>query len=483
MPRWTATLVGLTIALSFFVAGTATAVTPTNGVYQGTRNSVPGPHDEYEGYIRAKGSGTNRKIVPPGDFTCGGSPCSVPNILVPSDGTCNALNANLEAASIPIVAGAFDYTGRANIGMGGARMKIRLQGRLVDAHADQGFHADLEHQLRQRQRALDDGHASSVVGPSTGSSAPGSTVAATLPVVSDLRVGIQLPEVERDVRWPEYLAMARTAEAVGFDSIWVGDHYLYRDDGRPERGPWEAWTLLAALAAVTERVRLGPLVACLNFHEPAVLAKLAATVDEVSAGRLVFGMGAGWNRTEFDAFGIPYDHRASRFEEAFDIVRRLLAGERVTVRGRWHTVDDAVLMPAPSNRATLMVGSSGERVLAATLPYVDAWNTWFDWYSNTAEGFAARTAQIDAACERADRDPSTLVRSACVLVQLGDVGAERPAAPDVTPLRGSLDEIAHGMRAMADAGADEVIVVCDPITEPSIARLGEMLSILRPSGS
>ncbi len=298
--------------------------------------------------------------------------------------------------------------------------------------------------------------------------------------MSDLRVGIQLPEVERDVRWPEYLAMARTAEAVGFDSIWVGDHYLYRDDGRPERGPWEAWTLLAALAAVTERVQLGPLVACLNFHEPAVLAKLAATVDEVSSGRLVFGMGAGWNRTEFDAFGIPYDHRASRFEEAFDIVRRLLAGERVLAHGQWHTVDDAVLMPAPSNQIPLMVGSSGERVLAATLPYVDAWNTWFDWYGNTAEGFAAGTAKIDAACERAKRDPSTLVRSACVLVQLGDAGTERPPTPDVTPLGGSLDEIAHGIRAMADAGADEVIIVCDPITEPSIAQLGEMLSILRP---
>jgi hypothetical protein len=128
MPRWTAALAALTIALTCFVAGTATAVTPTNGVYQGTRDSVPGPHDEYEGYIRAKGSGTNRKIVPPGDFTCGGSPCSVPKILVPSDGTCNALNANLEATSIPIVSGTFDYTGRANIGMGGARMKIRFKG-------------------------------------------------------------------------------------------------------------------------------------------------------------------------------------------------------------------------------------------------------------------------------------------------------------------------------------------------------------------
>ena len=133
-----------------------------------------------------------------------------------------------------------------------------------------------------------------------------------------LRIGIQLPEVERDVRWPEYAAMARAAERAGFDSIWVGDHLLYRDDGRPERGPWEAWTLLAGLAAVTERVTIGPLVACAGFHAPAMLAKMAATVDEVSGGRLVLGIGAGWNRTEFDAFGLPFDHRASRFEEAFD---------------------------------------------------------------------------------------------------------------------------------------------------------------------
>ena len=146
-----------------------------------------------------------------------------------------------------------------------------------------------------------------------------------------MRVGIQLPEVERDVRWPEYLAMARAAEEVGFDSIWIGDHLLYDD---PERGPWEAFTLLSALAAVTERVRLGPLVACAGFHAPGVLAKMAATIDEVSQGRFVLGLGAGWNRREFDAFGIPYDKRVSRFEEAFTIIRGLLAGERVTLRRR-----------------------------------------------------------------------------------------------------------------------------------------------------
>jgi len=273
--------------------------------------------------------------------------------------------------------------------------------------------------------------------------------------------------------------MAQKAEAAGFDSIWVGDHYLYRGDGRPERGPWEAWTLLAALAAVTDRVRLGPLVACLNFHEPAVLAKLAATVNEIGGGRLVFGMGAGWNRTEFDAFGIPYDHRASRFVEAFDIVRRLLHGERVRAQGRWHSVDDAVLLPSPTAPPPLMVGSTGERVLAATLPTVEVWNTWFDWYGNTPEGFAAKGAEIDAACERAGRDPRTLERSACVLVELDGGGAERTPEPDVVPLRGSDDDIAAGLHAMAGAGADEVIVVCDPITEASVVKLGNVLAILR----
>jgi alkanesulfonate monooxygenase SsuD/methylene tetrahydromethanopterin reductase-like flavin-dependent oxidoreductase (luciferase family) len=173
-----------------------------------------------------------------------------------------------------------------------------------------------------------------------------------------ISVGVQLPEVEREVRWPEYAAMARTAERCGLDSIWLGDHLLYRDDGRPERGPWEAWTLLAALAAVTERVRLGPLVACASFHPPGVLAKMAAAVAEVSGGRFVLGLGAGWNETEYRAFGLPYDNRVSRFEESFEIVRRMLAGERVTLAGRFWQAEDAVLLPRPANPVPLMVGSS-----------------------------------------------------------------------------------------------------------------------------
>ena len=129
--------------------------------------------------------------------------------------------------------------------------------------------------------------------------------------------------------------MAQAAEDVGFDSIWVGDHLLYRDDDGRERAPWDAWTLLAALAAATQRVQLGPLVACTAFHPPGLIARMAAALAEVSGGRFVLGLGAGWNQDEFRAFGLPFDHRVSRFEESFTIIRRLLAGERVTLEGSY----------------------------------------------------------------------------------------------------------------------------------------------------
>ncbi len=225
----------------------------------------------------------------------------------------------------------------------------------------------------------------------------GRTYLAAMGPASRLRVGVQLPEVERRVPWPEYVAMARAAEEVGFDSIWVGDHLLYRDDGRDERGPWDAWSLLGALAAVTDRVRLGPLVACCGFGRAGLLARKAAAIQEISGGRLVLGLGAGWNETEFRAFGVPFDHRASRFGESFEIIRRLLAGERVTFEGRFERVEDAVLLPRPDVPVPLMVGSTGERVLRAALAHADAWNIWYDWYGNTPEGFARENERVSRA--------------------------------------------------------------------------------------
>jgi alkanesulfonate monooxygenase SsuD/methylene tetrahydromethanopterin reductase-like flavin-dependent oxidoreductase (luciferase family) len=289
-----------------------------------------------------------------------------------------------------------------------------------------------------------------------------------------IRVGVQLPEVEYVAGWSDYVAMARAAEESGFDSIWLGDHLLYRDDGRPERAPWDAWTLLAALSAVTERVRLGPLVACASFHPPGLLARMAAAVAEVSSGRLVLGLGAGWNETEYRAFGLPYDYRVARFEESFEIVRRLLAGDRVTLDGRYWQVADAVLLPRPPGRIPLMIGSNGERMLAAALPYVDLWNTWYAGYGNTVDGFAELNGRISAAADRAGRDPERIERSACVLVELDSEAVRRPHTDEGLEPVAPEGLVAH-LAALQDAGADEAILVVRPITEASIRVLGPLL--------
>jgi alkanesulfonate monooxygenase SsuD/methylene tetrahydromethanopterin reductase-like flavin-dependent oxidoreductase (luciferase family) len=293
-----------------------------------------------------------------------------------------------------------------------------------------------------------------------------------------LHVGVQLPEVERHVPWPEYLAMTRTAEEVGFDSVWVGDHLLYRGDGRQERGPWDAWTLLAALAAATERVRLGPLVACTAFAPPGLLARKAAAVQEVSNGRLVLGLGAGWNETEFRAFGIPFDQRASRFEEAFEIIQRLLAGERVTFEGRFERMQDAVLLPRPAAQLPLMIGSTGERVLRVALPHVDAWNVWYDWYGNTPEGFARENLRVSELIRETGREPADVLRSATVFVTFDDGRRDRPHTHDVPPLTGPPETIAGGLADLAAAGVDEAILVVSPITERTIRSLGDVIAIL-----
>jgi alkanesulfonate monooxygenase SsuD/methylene tetrahydromethanopterin reductase-like flavin-dependent oxidoreductase (luciferase family) len=292
-------------------------------------------------------------------------------------------------------------------------------------------------------------------------------------LVDGIRVGIQLPEVERVVRWPEYREMIRVAEENGFDSVWLGDHLLYRGDGRPERGPWEAWTMLAALAAETERVEFGPLVACAGFHPPAVLAKMAATIDEISGGRFILGLGAGWNQPEFDAFGIPFDRRAARFEEALAIIAPLIAGGRVTHHGAFHHVDDAALLPAPTRPVPLMIGSVGDRVLRAALPTAAWWNTWFDWFGNSADGFATLNGRISRLCSDVGRDQTTLKRSACLLVVTDSDAGERPRPVEYSAA--TVVDVLARIREMRDAGADEVILVSDPIDIRSVRTLAEAL--------
>ena len=297
-----------------------------------------------------------------------------------------------------------------------------------------------------------------------------------------LKVGIQLPEVEREVRWSELRRMAELAERIGLDSLWVGDHLLYRDDGLPPRGPWEAWSLLAALAAVTERVEIGPLVAATGFHAPAMLAKKVSTVEEISGGRLILGVGAGWNRPDYDAFGFPFDRRVSRFAEAFTIIRELLTTGRSDFQGEFYSVESAQLLPR-GPRPTgppLMVGSIGERMLAITLPHVDAWNAWGPWFGNSIDGYRDLDARIDDACRAVGRDPAEVERTVALVVALpgalgrGSAVTEEPFAP----IAGDPATLAPTLRAFAEADVSHVQLVLDPITVESIAALEPTLAAL-----
>ncbi len=275
--------------------------------------------------------------------------------------------------------------------------------------------------------------------------------------------------------------MTRLGEQVGFDSVWVGDHLLYRDEAHGARGPWEAWTTLAGIAASTTRIAIGPLVACTSFHNPAMLAKLAGTVDEISGGRLILGLGAGWNETEYRAFGFPFEQRVARFAEAFTIIRSLLRDGRVDFEGEFYTARDCELVPGPRpGGPPLMVGSIGERMLALTVPYVDGWNAWFSWTGNRPEGVEPLRAKVDAACAAAGRQPRDVERTVAVLVRLPGAtdGREADAVQQVTPLEGSPEQIADALRAYAREGVGHVQLVIDPITEGSLEALAPVLENL-----
>jgi alkanesulfonate monooxygenase SsuD/methylene tetrahydromethanopterin reductase-like flavin-dependent oxidoreductase (luciferase family) len=291
-----------------------------------------------------------------------------------------------------------------------------------------------------------------------------------------LAIGLQLPEAERRVDWPEYRDMVLAAEGVGFDSLWVGDHLLYRDDSEVS-GPWEAWSLLAAIAAITTRVNIGPLVAATSFHAPAMLAKKAATVDEISGGRLILGLGAGWNEFEYRAFGFPFDHRASRFEEAFTIIRTLLSEGAIDFEGTYYSARDCELLPRPRpGGPPLMIGSQGPRVLAATLPHVHMWNAWFSWFGNRPEGLKKLLGELDVACERAGTTPKSVERSVAVMVAMPGATAEAYGSPgrsNAPPVDAT--ELPELLDAYATLGISHVQLVVDPITVESIETLGEAL--------
>jgi alkanesulfonate monooxygenase SsuD/methylene tetrahydromethanopterin reductase-like flavin-dependent oxidoreductase (luciferase family) len=251
------------------------------------------------------------------------------------------------------------------------------------------------------------------------------------------------------LEWERIRAFAQDAEAVGLDSIWVCDHFLSSPAPGQVEGIHEGWTLLAALAASTYRVELGQLVTCVSFRSPGLLAKMAVTLDSISSGRLLLGLGAGWYDEEYRAFGYASDHRFSRLEEAVAIVAPLVRGECVTFHGRYHRVDDAMLLPGPDRRIPILIAADRPRALRLTARHADAWNT--AWYRLPDDRLRRQLASFDEALAAEGRDPSTIRRT---------VGIETP-----------LEELPRALEAHAELGFDDAIVLLQPMTPATLDAL------------
>jgi len=302
-----------------------------------------------------------------------------------------------------------------------------------------------------------------------------------------LKVGIELPIAERRGRddvpsWAVITEMALAAEAVGFDSLWIEDHLLLRPDGEPPQGLWDGWSILCGLAAITSRITLGSFVTCTAFRNPALLAKMADTLDEISGGRFVLGLGAGWNETDFLAFGYPYDHLVGRFEEAITIVHGLLRDGAIDFEGRYHQARDGVLQPrgpTPSG-PPIMIGASGERMLQLTARYADIWNG----ACTSPERVAPLRDRIDAACQSVGRDPTTLGRSVAVLVDFtGGQGIPASFNPArLPPISGTPTQLADALHGFASEGVSHVQLTPLPMTVESVRALAPVLDILDHRG-
>jgi probable F420-dependent oxidoreductase len=305
-----------------------------------------------------------------------------------------------------------------------------------------------------------------------------------------MKIGVFVSHFEtpwngQTLRWADVAAMARRAEEVGFDSFWLPDHLLFRFDDVYPQGAWDAWSLLAALAATTERIEIAPLVACAGFRNPALIAKMADTIDEISGGRFILGLGAGWHKPEYDAFGFPYDHRVSRFEEVLQIVRGLLKDGHVDFAGRFYQARDCELRPRgprPSG-PPILVGGGGERMLRLTARYADQWN--LDRKNDLGE-VVAWQAKVDDVCREVRRDPATLGRVIGIQVDLPGFSREptRPRQFVVRPwpLTGDPGELAAAIRGYATARVDHLLVWLDPHTGEGIEAFGRVLEELdRPA--
>ncbi|MFN8475731.1 MAG: LLM class flavin-dependent oxidoreductase [Anaerolineae bacterium] len=309
-----------------------------------------------------------------------------------------------------------------------------------------------------------------------------------------LKVGLHLPHQSllmdgETPHWSDILAIARRAEQVGFDSLWLVDHLL-SPRGAPiwrggaptpmdaeQRGCWECWTTLSALAAAVPRVELGTLVLSAGYRNPALLARMAETLDEVSGGRVILGIGAGDAEWEHRAFGFAFDHRVGRFEEAIQIIRGMLREEVSDFDGEYHRIQGALLRPRGPRPfgAPIMIGTlgNGPRMLRLVAEYADMWNGWLVHGRSYADSIPPLRSTIDAACEAHGRDPATLARS--VAIRVSPLGQPTPTGEAIS---GEPEAIADALRAHALAGIHHVQIFPTPMTLAGVEAFVPVLQSL-----
>jgi alkanesulfonate monooxygenase SsuD/methylene tetrahydromethanopterin reductase-like flavin-dependent oxidoreductase (luciferase family) len=299
-----------------------------------------------------------------------------------------------------------------------------------------------------------------------------------------VKVGVMVPvgnHAGSPQPWRDVLAFAQRAETLGLDGLWVPDHTLFRFPGEDERGAHEAWSVLAALAAATSTIPIGTLVLGLRFRNPALLAKMAATTDEISGGRLTLGVGAGWHDPEYEAFGYPLDHRLGRTEEAFELLVRLIRDGRASMDGRWVRAADAAILPPARPGMRILSSARGGRMVGIVARFADATN--IAWMARPTDPvLLERMAGLDAACEQQGRDPATLERTVGVSVRYPDATAPG-ASPDPSKrIDGDPDSpavVADALRAFADAGYPEIMVWLEPMGVGALERLAASVERLR----